>query len=193
MHHVDSRVSNRKRSPRRKAFLVLLVVLVYVSAGLFSSVFQAVRAIKCGSQLEAIGSHIGSYQADHEGKNSPDLQTLLTNYPSLPSEVLICPNDHTAQVGRSSYVYRGNDLTETSPPEMILTYEKNPNHPWYGHGIFNEVRTVILFGYGAPGVRLVLFANGLLVRSLTEDEFLKAIDRDNELRKQLNLPQKFVK
>ena len=63
----------------------------------------------------------------------------------------------------------GGNLPSESPPDMILIYDKLENHK-------GEIRHVLFADY----------------RTLTpnEQEFQKAIDRDNQFRRELGLPEK---
>jgi len=87
---------------------------------------------------------------------------------NLTPNNLICPGQKV-QKKECCYIYRGNDLTAASPADMILAYDKFDNH----HG---EARNVLYAGYN--------------VERIEEADFPQAIDHDNELRRQLGLPEK---
>lgn len=110
-------------------------------------------------------------------KKPPDLNTLLEN-DLIGPEDLICPLSDNI-TGEISYIYRGSDLPNDVlddniiPDELILAYDKMGNH------IHNNVEFS----------RNVLFAN-YSVRRIESDDFAAIINRDNELRRELGLPEK---
>lgn len=121
----------------------------------------------CDDALRAIGRAILKYQIGNHGCNPPDFKTLLRSTDELTAWQFICPVC-PEPVGRTSYVYRGPDLDSDAPAEMILAYDRSPVH---------------------KGRRNILFVDGS-VRRPTEPDFEKAIDRDNQLRQELDLPPK---
>lgn len=113
-----------------------------------------------------IGKVIQQYQAEHEGKNPATLEELL-NGNSLTAWDLVCPAS-SAGIGECSYVYRGSDLYAYVPEEMIVAYDRAPWH---------------------KGRRNVLYADGRVKRPL-EEAFEKAIQKDNQIRKTMELEEK---
>lgn len=118
--------------------------------------------VRCRSNLSSIGKAICLYQNDHQDNNPPNLKILIKEA-DLPGQILLCP------ASGEEYVYRGVDLTCSASSKMILAYDKLEYH-------------------GGKG-RSVLFAD-VHVEFLTEPEFQKAIELDNELRRKLQLPEK---
>ncbi len=131
---------------------------------------ELAKRIQCGANLKGIGSSIAIYQNENKKKCPPSLEELVKAVELHPM-MLICPSSKDEE-GGCSYIYRGSDLTSEAGAQMILAYDKYENHD-------GEVRNV-LFG-------------DMHVDKLEEDEFLKAIEKDNELRRKMGLPEKPVK
>ena len=120
----------------------------------------------CDDALRKIGKAIISYQKGHDNQNPPSLHQLVEIEALTPWD-LVCPAS-TFGVGECSYEYRGADLENEADPEMILAYDKLPNH---------------------KGRRNILFADGQVKRP--PEKFLKKfIDKDNQIRRQLQLTEK---
>ena len=119
----------------------------------------------CDDSLRKIGRAIFAYQKSHN-QNPASLEILLENE-ALTAWDLICPVGPES-IGECSYVYRGDDLYPYAPDEMILAYDKHPFH---------------------KGRRNLLFANGQVHRP-PEPAFLKALDYDNQFRRELGLTEK---
>jgi len=117
----------------------------------------------CDDGLREIFQAIKAWQKKHNGSNPPSLEALVEQE-GFSSWLLICPAGGEA-IGRCSYVYRGGDLYEGVPGEMILAYDRRACH---------------------RGRRNVLFADGQ-VRRPREAQFEQALSRDEELRRQLGL------
>jgi len=120
----------------------------------------------CDEGLITIGQALAAYQQRSDGRNPPRLEVLVETGMVNPW-VLVCPAGPFG-VGESSYVYRGGDLSSLAPHNMIVAYDKKPWHKQR---------------------RNILFADGRVQR-LPEDKFERSIARDNQLRQQLQLPQK---
>ena len=120
----------------------------------------------CDEALVRIGKGIRQYQAEHEGENPATLEELI-GHNGLTAWDLVCPAG-SANIGESSYVYRGSDLYAYVPDEMILAYDLEPWH---------------------KGRRNILFADGSVKRPL-EEAFAKAIEKDNQCRRSLELEEK---
>jgi len=119
----------------------------------------------CDETLKKIGRIIFDYQKNNEGKNPPDLQTLV-DLDILSPWDLVCPASSFG-VGQCSYEYRGADLYSGLPKDLILAYDKQPGH---------------------KGRRNILFANGDVSRP-PEKIFHKHLSQDNKLRQKLSLPE----
>ena len=120
----------------------------------------------CDEALKLIGKKIVEYQKKNDGMNPPTLETLVDLHMITIWE-LVCPVS-PFPVGESSYVYRGDDVYMGAPEELIIAYDKVAGHKHR---------------------RNVLFANGKVHRQ-PEVVFDGFIERDNEYRKMLNLPEK---
>jgi prepilin-type processing-associated H-X9-DG protein len=120
----------------------------------------------CDEALVRMGKLILRYQEKHEGKNPATLEELLDG-DGLTAWDLVCPASSDG-AGGCSYVYRGSDLYAYVPDEMILAYDREAWH---------------------KGRRNVLFAGGNVKRPL-EEAFEKAIEKDNQYRRSLELEEK---
>ena len=129
---------------------------------------RAAQQLECAGRLEAVGQAVINYQKRFRGMN-PALLEDLTVTADLAPEELLCPATGD-QPGTCSYIYRGADLNASAAAEMILAYDRRENH---------------------GDLRNVLFADAA-VKKLTEPEFQQAIAKDNELRRQKDLPEKPV-
>ena len=123
---------------------------------------ELARRVKCAAQLRDCAVAMFEYQNEHDDKMPPDLKTLV-DQTDFVEEMLICPSTPD---DKQSYIYRGGDLDSTADRQMILMYEKPQNHQGQ--------------------IRNVLFADGH-VEDMTEEKFQRALQRDNELRKQNGL------
>jgi len=120
----------------------------------------------CDEALARIVKVIQQYQAEHEGKNPATLEELIGSN-GLTAWDVVCPASSVG-IGECSYVYRGGDLYAYVPEKMILAYDREPWH---------------------KGRRNVLFADGNVKRPL-EEAFEKAIEKDNQFRRSLELEEK---
>jgi len=127
---------------------------------------EAAREVQCAANLSGIGKAISVYRNDHQGAYPQDLSTLVKEV-DLPPEVLICPSAESEEKTKS-YIYRGVDLKGQERPEWIVLHDKAGNH---------------------HNVRNVLFADGH-VNKLKMAEFQKAIEKDNQIRREIGLPEK---
>jgi prepilin-type processing-associated H-X9-DG protein len=122
------------------------------------------RLSACSTQLRGLANSIMIYANDNYGDFPPTLQVLMQeNYMNdpWPDEMFMCPAvcPHTQS---SDYIYRGNDLDDSKPSYMIILYDRQTNH--------------------SIGKRNVAFVDGH-VQTMTESEFLAAIEQDNAFRR----------
>ena len=158
---------------------------------IFFCVVQMASAVQCGMNLKAIGSHFSAYQVDCNNSN-PQSLVRLVEYSGLSKSKLICPTCVADEVYSSSYVYRGNDLNGNMPKDMVLAYERYPNHKTnFEENIPQKILKFLTFNSTSKKYRHVLFS-GNTVRYLTEVEFLRYIEEDNKIRKSLSLPEKSI-
>lgn len=122
----------------------------------------------CDEALVTLGQAIAAYRQAHDGANPPDLPAAAEAF-GLTPWALVCPASSDG-VGDCSYVFRGLDLPEGAAKQMIVAHDKQPLH---------------------KGRRNILYADGTVKRFL-EDDFLKAVDKDNRLREKNGLPMKPV-
>ncbi len=122
------------------------------------------KTVVCANQLKGIGIACIMYANDHSGHFPPDLFSL-TGTVDLHPDHLICPSS-SHQSGDCSYIYRGADLNDSHPANMIMAYDQIGNHP--------------------DGSRNVLYLDGHIVK-MNNSELKQAIEKDNSLRKELNL------
>jgi len=120
----------------------------------------------CDESLVKIGKALLVWQNSHDRQNPSRIEDLVGT-DGLSAWDIICPASPEG-VGQCSYVWRADDLSADVPPEMILAYDKHPNH---------------------KGRRNVLFADGHVER-FPERVFDRKIQADNEIRIQLALEQK---
>ena len=177
-----------KMSAWKKVILVAVICSV-LATPVIIWVRQGFRTCICAAQLVSIGTSLLLYQRSNaNGENPPDIQKLIEAQ-DLPPGLLVCPSDN-AETGAYSYQYRGNDLDKSATDEMILFYEKSPNHRYKEcPNLLHKIWNVLLLNYNAPRVRNVLFCDGHVMQ-LTKGQFQNAIQRDNELRKRFKLVEK---
>jgi prepilin-type processing-associated H-X9-DG protein len=116
----------------------------------------------CGTNLSGLGKAILIHSNDYDDELPPDLETL-TRTAEVTDRSLICP----ATGLKESYVYRGAGLTTSAIPMMVIVYETADNHGLNG--------------------RNVLFLDSH-VEWVTEERFRELIKKDNEYRRQKELP-----
>lgn len=127
-------------------------------------VYHQNRLTACSSRLKSIATSVVMYANDFNGRFPSTLESLAAeNFLETPwpDEMFQCPAvcPHTQY---SDYVYRGNDLRDYDSAYMILAYDRQNNHP--------------------NGMRNVAFADGH-VKTMTEEDFLAAIEQDNAYRR----------
>lgn len=128
--------------------------------------YQRVKYYHCAAKLGKIGYAMRSYSDDFNDSFPPDLKTLVTaKY--ADSEYIVCPGSSDPNP-QYSYIYRGGDLSSNHSSQLIVAYDKYEIH---------------------DTMRNVLFAD-FSIKGMTEAEFQKAIEIDNQYRRQLGLPEK---
>ncbi len=125
---------------------------------------ELARQVQCASQLSNIGKAIAMYQNDHQDKNPEKLEDLA----DIHAKNFVCPCSGD-KLGQNSYIYRGTDLEAASPANMILAYDKAENHR-------SQERNVLFAGFN--------------VEKMSEEDFQQAIEKDNEFRRKMGLPEK---
>ena len=115
----------------------------------------------CKTNLKGIGKALLIYANDYNDQLPPDLDTLISKA-EMPAKGLVCPATNL----KDSYIYRGASITTSDTPWMITVYEKLSNH---GDG------------------RYVLFLDSH-VEWVSEERFQELIKKDNEYRRQKELP-----
>ena len=166
--------TQKKSSLKTVRILVVLVLIGMTAAFAVIILIPALpndripaRQIQCASQLKGISSAIVLHQNDHQGNNPAKLEDLIETADIQPS-LLVCPLSDD-DVGQCSYIYRGSDLNASADSNLILAHDKAQNHP--------------------GGSRNVLFADGHINR-ITQEYFQSALDKDNEIRRKMGLPEK---
>jgi len=121
--------------------------------------------IVCGTNLSGLGKAMLIHANDYNDKLPVTLVTLKTTA-EVTDRSLSCGCDREGK-GGTPYVYRGDDLSDTSAnPDLITVYCKRDHR----------------------GGRNVLFLDSH-VEWVTQEQFRKLIERDNLLRRQAGLPQ----
>jgi prepilin-type processing-associated H-X9-DG protein len=138
----------------------------FLTPGLFELRASLLR-YACGTTLSGMGKAMLIYANDYNDEWPPSLETLVEKA-EYPRSGLVCPAmKHRPDY--KSYVYRGVDTGGTSvEPNIIMVHDRAGNH---------------------PGGRNVLFVDSH-VEWVTEEEFQKLIERDNELRRGRGLSEK---
>ncbi|MEN6306837.1 MAG: hypothetical protein ABFD91_03700, partial [Anaerohalosphaeraceae bacterium] len=123
------------------------------------------RLIVCTTRLKRIAVAISIYANDNNNKFPSTLNVLIEQNDYFdtpwPEEVFQCPGV-CPHLQFSDYVYRGNDLRGSDPSYMVVVYDRQNNH--------------------LGGKRNAAFADGH-VQTMTEAEFLAAIEIDNAYRR----------
>ncbi|MBI9017582.1 MAG: hypothetical protein JEZ07_10020 [Phycisphaerae bacterium] len=117
---------------------------------------------RCMTNLKQVAISMFVWSADHQDKWPTSFEILISEV-QLGSEILNCP------LTKEKYVYRASDFGKAqADSRMILAYDRIPHE---------------------DGSRCVAFADGH-VEKVKKGHFAECIARDNEKRKELNLPQK---
>ena len=120
----------------------------------------------CDESLRKIFGAIRAY-AKANGGGYPARLEELVEAEAITAWDLVC-SAGSVPIGKSSYVYRGSDLYETVPEEMVVAYDIGPWH---------------------KGRRNILFVNGEVKRP-PERQFDRAISKDNQIRSEIGLEEK---
>jgi len=151
------------------ALLATLIIPVSILMPALGRARELAKRVQCQSNLSAVGRSVGMYANEYKGEMPPTLETLFDTEGLSPLS-LLCPSSGDVS-GDNSYIYRGEDLPVNAPGEMIVAYDKYENH-------LGECRNVLFYDSS--------------VRRLEEFEFERAIERDNEIRRDLGLPEKQI-
>ena len=119
------------------------------------------KRLVCSSNLSGIGKALLIYANDYDDKFPPNLEILISTA-ELPAKVLMCPSTKL----KDSYIYRGATLSTPDAPFMILVHDKKGNHEGGQNVLFNDSH----------------------VEWVTDDRFKELIERDNEYRREKELP-----
>lgn len=130
---------------------------------------ETAERITCATNLSGMGKAILIYANDYEDKFPPNLDRLVDTV-EFPHKGLACPSTRR-NPDYSSYVYRGVDLKGiAAPPNLIVVHDRKGNH--------RDGRNVLYVDTHVDWV--------------AEEDFARAIKRDNEIRVQHGYPPKPV-
>ena len=132
-----------------------------VASGLLVQLRADARRHVCATNLSGIGKALLIYSNDYNDTLPPDLETLI-HKTEMPARGLVCP----ATGLKDSYIYRGASITTSDATWLVTVYEKAGNH---------------------SGGRNVLFLD-CHVEWVSEERFQELIKKDNEYRRQKELP-----
>jgi len=157
----------KRLTPRRQGKRLLLQVDSAAADSLISKfaapflleVVGTATRYACGTNLSGIGKALLIYANDYNDEFPPDLDTLI-HKADIPAQNLVCPATGL------KYIYRGASITTSDTPWLITVYEKAGNH---------------------SGGRNVLFLD-CHVEWVLEERFQELIKKDNEYRRQKELP-----
>ena len=152
-------------TPVLLGFVVFLVVLPALPLGGRES-----AVLRCGKNLQRIGCAIALYQNHFDEWAMPESLEAAVRIEGFGLEVLECPGSDD-KVGECSYVYRGVDLGESAPKDMVVAYNR-------------------LACRG--GRRYVLFVDLNNVEPVWADRFAALIAEDNRLRREMGLAEKAI-
>ncbi|HWB53316.1 MAG TPA: H-X9-DG-CTERM domain-containing protein [Tepidisphaeraceae bacterium] len=104
---------------------------------------ETANRVKCGSNMRQIGQAMLLYSNEHGGKFPSDMGTLIIAE-AIPPQAFFCPSSNDSlspEFGKmvpeaqaawldqhSDYIYLGKGKTSSSPPDVILLYEKDSDH-----------------------------------------------------------------
>ncbi len=153
----------------RGLILVFMLVFMRGSLNMIESSGELAKRAVCSANLKGVGSGIASYSDKHGGEFPLDVKAMIEKV-DMVMKCFNCPSDpEHNEDKRVSYVYRGVDLNNSVPGDMIVMYDKRGNH-------WGEVRNV-------------LYVDGH-VKKHREEDMSGLIERDNEFRRELGLMQK---
>jgi type II secretory pathway pseudopilin PulG len=133
--------------------LGIVAVLAALLLPLINKSRAAAQSVSCLSQLRQIGSGFMQYAADND-KRLPDPFELQTSWEQIlrrylpDSGVFRCPSDAELypsvgssydwrDTGRPETTLAGKHITDTSRPDVVLTFEALPG--WHTKGKMNAV------------------------------------------------------
>lgn len=180
------------KKSKRKWKIVIIVVSLAVCVLMIQAVVWRQRIItylRCGTELYGLGHYLTVYRYDHEGKSPSSLAEWMESDEGV-YKLITSRNKESGM--NDYYIYRGGDLDKNAPDEMITMYEKHANHKISGKSrIGAYLKESLTFSIGIPKKRVVLYAGGS-TELLSEDKFIQAIERDNQLRRELGLNEKEI-
>ena len=151
----------------------LALAILPILGGIFFHYQEPFRHLICQNNLRTISSALVQYQDQFDLQLPEDLE-ILCDTQNLSRDAICCPTGDDFS-GRTFYVYRCADLPARVFRESI--------------GLSDLILVHDSFGNHRDQTRNVLFADQS-VRKIPESQFPELIDRDNQLRKELNLPEK---
>lgn len=122
-------------------FFSFFVVGLFLPA--ISVARQRANEVKCSSNMKQLGLAMMEYSNNNAGHFPDKLEDVLPSNPSLSRSVFVCPSDdklppsgtsaqaaaHEISSGKNcSYIYVGNELTNTASPDSVLLYEPLADH-----------------------------------------------------------------
>jgi predicted Zn finger-like uncharacterized protein len=130
--------------------IVGLLPSIFFSFFLFGALLPAftvarerANEVKCSSNMKQLGLAMMMYANTNSGHFPDKLEDVLQSDPSLPRTVFVCPSDdktppsgtsaqaaaHGISSGKNcSYIYVGNELTNTARSDSVLLYEPLADH-----------------------------------------------------------------
>jgi len=151
------------------ALLATIIIPVSILMPALGRARELAKRVQCQSNLSAVGRSVVMYRNEYRGEMPPTLEILFDTEGLSPLS-LICPSSDDVS-GGNSYIYRGNDLPADANGELIVAYDKYENHK-------GECRNVLFYNSS--------------VKRLEELFFEGAIERDNEIRRDIGLPEKQI-
>jgi prepilin-type N-terminal cleavage/methylation domain-containing protein len=126
----------------RKGFtlveLLIVITVFVITFALLTPFINRMRAradvIKCSANVRLLSLALHMYAADHDDAFPPDLGSLYPGYVKAES-VFDCPaSKFTGTAARSDYEYISG-LSESSPPEEVIIYDRDGNHGGLGRNV----------------------------------------------------------
>jgi len=110
------------------AFGLLLMAPAILAPAFLGRGREAANRVRCSANLRRIGDACRRYAFENE-RYPQDLDSLLKNG-YLASADLNCPSPKpsAASAGQSSYVYLGENMSQSTPADAVLAYEPITHH-----------------------------------------------------------------